>query len=264
MTAEASQPVAALLDMTAEASPPVALLGNARAGPRRRCCFCCHCEASTATKQSRGARDLLYFHILQDLRQARDLRFDVRPELLGRIADHEIAGVHQLPVHRRIPERRDRRLVERRDNLRRCAARDDEAVPVARLERRITRLGTVGYSFRSGKRALLVIASARSLPARTCGSAGAIGAKYTDVSPESTAVNASPPARYGTCSRLTRACSLKSSPAMNVGVPTPPSVIDDHLLAERFGQCSGDVALPRPFDRLTAGVAIPRRTQTTQ
>ena len=71
-------------------------------------------------------------------------------------------------------------------------------------------------------REVLVTASARNFPARTCGSAGAMGAKYTDVSPETTAVSASPPARYGTCSRFTFACSLKSSPAMNVGVPTPP------------------------------------------
>src|SRR5687767_3139787 len=79
----------------------------------------------------------------------------------------------------------------------------------------------VGYSGAATERLALEIASARTLPARTCGIAVDMAAKFTWHSPASIAVMEGEPPLYGTVAILVSVRCMKSSAARCVLVAMP-------------------------------------------
>ncbi|MCY1371511.1 hypothetical protein D9M69_586610 [compost metagenome] len=79
----------------------------------------------------------------------------------------------------------------------------------------------VGVSGMAGERCGEVTASARSVPAFTCGSTPGIVVNMKSIWPPIRSVIAGPPPLYGTCVNCSLAALLNISPARWPGVPAP-------------------------------------------
>src|SRR5262249_38828039 len=82
------------------------------------------------------------------------------------------------------------------------------------------RAGT-GRSGSTSRRVVVLTASGRSLPDLMCGTDDGVTSNITCTCPASRSVSAGVEPRYGTCTRLTPAMNLNSSPATCCGPPMP-------------------------------------------
>src|SRR5262245_48345787 len=158
---------------------------------------------------------------LDNLGKFREVGLEPLLELVGRAADGLAAGDPQTLEHVGCGQRRLGALLDDADDLARRVGRHEPALPARRFEAGEPALRDRRHVGQRRERLAPATASARTVPAVTCGSDVAIGVTATWISPVMRAGKIAASPRYGTGWMSTPAMVLNISMVRWSGLPTP-------------------------------------------